>query len=110
MKKDYVVCNTRDLCVKHCLIDPEKHRKYTELEMVQLLDFLLLSQERRLIKAKKIYREQVAKIEALSSPELWRFGTRCEAPPDYKAEYLRRIEAKSKKNHVVVEREQGSGL
>lgn len=74
----------------------DKQLKYTSYEMIDLLHKKLVSQEKALEKARKIYLEQVAEIEKLKSPELWTFGVKREAPPDYKAEYFRRMAAKEK--------------
>lgn len=93
-RNDAPVSTLRDLCSAWGLLDPKKHYKYTELEMAQMLDMLLRQQEGLLEKARRIYKEQRSELERLKSPELWRFGTRTQAPPDYKAEYMRRIRGK----------------
>jgi hypothetical protein len=83
--------NLKQVLATHGVIDD--HLKYTELEIASLLDKHLCRQEGRIRKAIKIYKEQRSRINELSSPELWRFGPKREAPPDYKAEYLRRLRA-----------------
>ena len=72
----------------------EQHLKYSERELVGMVDLLITSLQSRLEKAKRIYREQQAEINKLKSPELWRFGEISAVPPDYKDEYLRRVRAK----------------
>jgi len=88
-KTEPVPTNIKSLLEKHDII--KKGLKYSNYEMLQALDRTLRVQKNRLEKAKKIYREQAEKIEKLSSPSLWRFSTKSEAPPDYKAEYMRRL-------------------
>lgn len=88
-KTDPVPTNLRALLEKHNLI--KKGLKYSNYEMLQTLDLTLKVQGARLERAKRIYREQAEKIEKLSNPSLWRFSTKSEAPPDYKAEYMRRL-------------------
>lgn len=84
-----VPTNLRAVLEKHKII--AKGLKYSDYELLQSLDRALRVQANRIEKAAKIYKEQKKKIEELSSPELWRFSTRVEAPPDYKAEYMRRL-------------------
>jgi hypothetical protein len=84
-----VPTNMRALLEKHNII--KKGLKYSNYEMLQALDLALTVQRDRLEKAKNVYREQAEKIERLSSPSLWRFSTKLEAPPDYRAEYMRRL-------------------
>lgn len=89
IKYEPVPANLRALLEKHGII--KKGLKYNRYEMLRDLDIALREQEGRLEKAKRVYREQAEKIEKLSSPSLWRFATKLEAPPDYKAEYMRRL-------------------
>ena len=93
-KTEPVPTGLREALEKHGLI--VKGMKYTNYELLQILDKTLTTQERSLAKAREIYREQEAKIERLSSPQLWRFSTRTEAPPDYKEEYMRRLKDKGR--------------
>lgn len=88
----YRVQNVRDLCKQCELIDP--NLKYTDLELLNLLDIHIRGLEGRLEKARRVYKENMAKLKKLENPQLWRFGNVTQAPPDYKAEYMRRIKEK----------------
>jgi hypothetical protein len=91
MKEKITETNLRSLLARHNII--KKHLKYTFYEILQTLDKHLISLERDLEKLEKNNKEQQEKIDRLSSPELWRFGPKNEAPPDYRAEYMRRLRA-----------------
>lgn len=93
MKKGLPVCTLKDLMQELGLYDPVRPVKYTEIEMVQLINLHIKSLEGRLAKAREVFKEQRKRIKHLESPELWRFGITHQAPPDYKAEYLRRLKS-----------------
>jgi len=78
----------RALAVKWGVVDTNKPLKMTEYEICGLIDALLVSNYRRLEKAKKVYREQIAELEKIKQEPLWRFGKFHEAPPDFRAEYM----------------------
>lgn len=84
--------NTKQLAIVIGLIDNNNaHLKYTEAELTGLIHGYIKGLEDRLEKAKKIYKEQRAKLNKLESPELWRFEAPKSVPPDYREEYLRKL-------------------
>ena len=83
--------NLKALASKWGLIDLNKPVKMNEHEVVDLIDALLVSNYRRLEKAKRVYREQRVELDTLKQEPLWRFGKMNEAPPDFKQEYMQRM-------------------
>lgn len=71
--------------------DRNEHLKFTLPELAAMVVKYIDSLESRLDKAKGVYREQRDKLARLESPELWRFEAPKSIPPDYRAEYLRRL-------------------
>lgn len=90
------VNNLRSLAEAWGLIDSKKNLKYSEVEIAKLVDMKLRQQEQLLQKARRIYVEQRKELNRLKSPELWRFGKFTQAPPEYKAEYMLRMQEKTR--------------
>jgi len=83
------------LARKWKLIDTKRPLKMTEYEICNLIDGMLVNNYRRIEKAKKIYKEQIVELEKIKQEPLWRFGKFHEAPPDFRAEYMRAMHSKS---------------
>lgn len=65
--------------------------KFSSPELAAVIVGYINDLERRLEKAKSVYREQRSKLDRLEAPELWRFEAPKSIPPDYRVEYLRRL-------------------
>lgn len=93
--KPLPLTSIKDIAREFGLVDMNSHLKYTDLELIQLVALHIRSLEGKLEKARKIYKEMRTELEELKSPKLWSFGLTREAPPDFKAEYMKRIKQKT---------------
>lgn len=71
--------------------DQNEHLKFTLPEIAAMVVSYIDALERRLDKAREVYRQQRDRLVKLESPELWRFEAPKSIPPDYRAEYLRKL-------------------
>lgn len=68
-----------------------KRLTWTEPELEKLLHYVIDSYEQRLQKARRIYKEQKEKIDALSQRNLFDNRKYLSAPPDFRREYQERL-------------------
>lgn len=90
MKKHVVTPRTLSELTELCGLS-KTGMKYTQAELINMLYCHISGLEGRLDTAKNVYRQQRKELDALKSPELWAFKAPNHIPPDYKAEYLRRL-------------------
>lgn len=92
MKETLAPCdNAVMLCRKMNIV--KDHMKLSEREALSLLELAMSDMATRLEEAKRIYREQRQEIDKLKQPQLWRFDSPKSVSPDFKTEYLRRLNA-----------------
>lgn len=93
MKKiGYKPQNLADIARVIGLIKGEnEHLQFTSPELAAMVVSYIGALERRLERAKDVYREQRDRLARLESPALWRFEAPKSIPSDYRAEYLRRL-------------------